>query len=83
MTQLTTRYIHPDTDEEYTIAFTVQFAVKCPTESFSRFQEPEDDDEITLISIKDVDGNEVYESDFEKHIVQAMYDECYMYACEL
>lgn len=79
----TISYIHPDTDEEYTVTFTVQFAVKCPTEAFSRFQEPEDDDEITIDSIKDVDGNEVSESDFEKHILQSMYDECYMDACEL
>ena len=83
MSQHTITYHHPETDEEYTITFTVQFAVKYPSEAFSRFQEPEDDDEITIDSIKDVDGNEVSESDFEKHIVQAMYDECYMDACEL
>jgi len=76
-------YVHPDTDEEYTIAFTVQFAVKCPTESFSRFQEPEDDDEVEIVSIVNKNGVSFHESDFEKHIVQAMYDECYMDACEL
>lgn len=76
-------YFHPDTDEQYTITFTVQFAVKVPRESFDRFQEPEDDDEVEIVSIVNQNGIAFHESNFDKIIVQSMYDECYLSAVEL
>jgi len=76
-------YYHPDTDEQYKLTFTVSFAVKYPSDPSARFQEPEDDDELTLDSITDCEGNEVPESDFEQGIIQDMFDKCYMEACEL
>lgn len=79
----TISYFHPDTDEQYTLTFTVSFAVKYPSDPSARFQEPEDDDELTLDIITDCEGSQIPESDFEQRIIQDMTDRCCMEACEL
>ena len=79
----TINYYHADADCEYTVTATILLAVKYQSDPFSRFREPEDDDEVNIDSIIDSEGNEIPESDFDAWTIQDMRDRCYMEACEL
>ena len=74
--QVEIAYFHPDTELEYKVNATIMFAAKVPQEPFSRFKEPEDEDEVIIDSISDLDGNEYLESDFEPCFIQGMRDHC-------
>lgn len=74
--QVEIAYFHPDTEEEYKVTATIMFAAKVQQEPFSRFKEPEDEDEVIIDSIYDLDGNEYLESDFEPCVIQGMRDHC-------
>lgn len=78
--QLEITYFHPDTENEYNVTATILFAAKVPQEPFSRFKEPEDEDEVVIESIYDIDGKEFIESDFEPRIIQDMRDHCFISA---
>lgn len=80
MLQLEIAYFHPDTEDEYNVTATILFAAKVPQEPFSRFKEPEDEDEVIIDLIRDLDGNEFADSDFEPRIIQDMRDHCFISA---
>jgi len=57
---------------DYTIEAVVERGLKSVRGSFDRFQEPDDEDEATIISITDEDGCEYGESDFSAKEISEM-----------
>lgn len=57
---------------DYTIEAVVERGLKSVRSSFDRFQEPDDEDEATIISITDQDDWEYGESDFSSKDIAEM-----------
>jgi len=56
--KVTATWTHPESDQVYTIEATIAPGQPAPPQDFARFQEPDDDDEIQITSIKNGDGIE-------------------------
>ncbi len=76
MSQHTITYHHPETDEQYTVYYSVQLPVKYPVDPFARFQEPDDDHVLTIDSIQDCNGKDIPENHFEKWVICDIIDHC-------
>lgn len=65
-------YTDPNTDQELTVCATVQMPCRAPFDQFARFQEPDDDGDVEIISITDEGGEEVPLQNFTKEQVREM-----------